>query len=226
MNIENIKSKLQSLEKQSNVLDGKVDLLSEQLDNLISTTEDKKQQQILNAKAIELMNYIQQGTKETIVQVFENIVTKALHFIHQSEEYKFELEFGQRGNLPELKFSLKTPDMQESHDIMSTRAGGSKDIIALALRFVLLEISKSSGFLFLDEPEKRLDDAEQIEKMIEFIKELQKDTKRQVIIITHKEEMIEAVDNPIILVKKQMTQSELPIKKKRARKSKVENENE
>jgi ABC-type Mn2+/Zn2+ transport system ATPase subunit len=91
--------------------------------------------------------------------------------------------------------------MQESHDIVDCNSGGDKDIVALALRYVLLEASKTPGFLFLDEIEKRLDSPETEEKMIEFIKELQKETGRQVFMITHSQRMVDAVTNPIILEK-------------------------
>jgi ABC-type multidrug transport system ATPase subunit len=56
-----------------------------------------------------------------------------------------------------------------------------------------------SGFLFLDEPEKHLDSPETLKQMIEFIQEIQKDTKRQIFWITHKDEVVASVFNPIIL---------------------------
>jgi len=218
MNVDKIKKGISNLKSVHNQTVGKQELLTEQHDNLCSNIGEAELNQELNTKAIELLNFIQKETKEVIVDVFENIVTKALQFIHQSEDYKFELEFGQRGNLPELKFNLKTPDMQESHDIMNTRAGGSKDIIALALRFVLLEISKSPGFLFLDEPEKRLDNPETVAKMIEFIKETQRNTKRQVIIITQKQEMVDSVEDPIIVKRKAIKEAVQQVKKTRRKK--------
>ena len=148
MNINNLEQSIKSLEEEVNSLKGKVSLLEDQYLESQKKTKNLKELQEINKKAIKLLNFIQRVTKEKIKENFENIVTKALQFIHQNNEYKFELEFGKRGNIPELKFNIKTPDMQESHDIMNTRAGGSKDVVALALREILLEIAKVPGFLF------------------------------------------------------------------------------
>lgn len=215
------------LEKKYNMMAGQLELLKKQNASTIADYEKAKENSVLNIKALELLNYIQKETKDTIINVFENVVTKALQFIHQSDAYRFELEFGQRGNIPELNFNLKTPDLIEAHSIVKTRAGGSQDIIALALRFVLLEISKTPGFIFLDEPEKRLDNADTIKKMIEFIKETQQNTKRQIFIITHADEMVESVENPIIIQRKEIIPVDKTIKetKKRGRpKKEIEND--
>ena len=89
--------------------------------------------------------------------------------------------------------------MSEAHSIIDTRGGGTADIVSLALRLVLLEISKTKGFLFLDEPEKHLDSPETLKKMIEFVQETQRNTQRQIFIITHKQEVVDSVANPIII---------------------------
>ncbi|MHA2012744.1 MAG: hypothetical protein ACTSWG_10295 [Candidatus Helarchaeota archaeon] len=202
MNLNNLEEKIKNLEQNTSELKGKLNTLEDQFIETEKNFEKLNELQILNSKAVELLNIVQKSTKELICNMFETIVTHALQYIHQDNGYEFKLEFDRHGNKPKLKFLLKTPDMQESHDILTTRAGGSKDIIALALRFVLLEISKNKGFLFMDEPFKRLDNEETIEKAISFVKETQKDTKRQLLIITHKDEVINSIENPIIFKKK------------------------
>ena len=199
MNLSNIEKSIKNLNNNVISVKGKLSLLEEQYAESSDTLVSLKELDITNKKAIELLNFVQKATKDLIQDMFEGIITKALSFIHQSDDYKFELEFNKHGNNPKMSFLLKTPDMQESHDIMGTRAGGSKDIIALALRLVLLEISKNNGFLFLDEPYKRLDNEETINKAIEFVKETQKNTNRQIFIITHKDEVIKSVDDPIFI---------------------------
>jgi len=93
----------------------------------------------------------------------------------------------------------------------------------LALREVLLEVSQMPGFLFLDEPEKRLDSPETLKRMIEFIKKLQQKTNRQVFVITHKQEFVDSVTNPIIFEKmvsvnnQKCINTEMKPKKKRGR---------
>ena len=196
-----IKNQIESLEKEVSSLNGQTTLLNKQLDDSIIQLKDLQYLQIKNKKGVELLHLVKKLTQEQIKLMFEKIVTEALQFIHQNNDYKFELEFGRRGSLPELNFAIKTPDMQEAHDILDSRGGGTCDIVSLALRFVLLEVSKMPGFLILDEPFKHLDSPETINKAIEFVKEIQLETKRQIIIITHKQEVIDSVSNPITIVK-------------------------
>lgn len=204
MNLNDLEQQFNELQSEVSSLKGKLDLL----DELFITNQNKQKElikeQIINKKSVEVLNLVQKATKELVCNSFETIVTNALQFIHQNDEYKFELEFTKRGNIPELNFQVKTPDMQEAHDIIDTRGGGSTDIISLALRFVLLEISKRKGFVFLDEPFKHLDNKETAKKGLEFLKEMQKNSNRQIFIITHRDEIVEEIEKPIILTKEKV----------------------
>jgi DNA repair exonuclease SbcCD ATPase subunit len=199
MNLNNIETKIHTLQTEVDSLCGKLSLLEDQHTESTEKLLTLKDEQVLNIKSVELLNIVQKATKELIQDLFQGVVSKALQFVHQNNAYKFELEFDRHGNVPKMNFLMKTPEMQESHDILTTRAGGSKDIIALALRLVLLEVAQNNGFLFLDEPFKRLDNEETIQKAIEFLKETQKETNRQLFIITHKNEVVDSVENPIVI---------------------------
>lgn len=225
INIKSLESQIKSLEDNVSSLKGKVELLENQYNDSQEKVTSLKDLQDTNKKAIELLTFVQGVTKESTKRIFEGVITNALRFIYQTNEYDFELEFSKRGNVPELKFNIKKPEMQNFHDIMATSAGGNRDIVALALREILLETFKVSGFLLLDEPFKRLDNSETINKAMEFIKELQQKTGRQIFIISHKQEVIDSVPNPIILKRFKVSEKivdkkpELP-KKKRGRKKK------
>jgi ABC-type glutathione transport system ATPase component len=199
MNLNSIESKINSLNTEVASLKGKLSLLEDQHTESTERLLSLKDEQVLNIKSVELLNIVQKATKELIQDLFQGVVSKALQYVHQNNNYNFELEFDRHGNVPKMSFLMKTPDMQESHEILDTRAGGSKDIIALALRLVLLEIARNTGFVFLDEPCKRLDNEETIKKTIEFLKETQKETNRQFFIITHKNEIVDSVENPIVI---------------------------
>jgi len=199
MNLISIENTIKMLDENVASLKGKVSLLEEQYNSSTNKLDELKNEQVLNSKSVELLNVIQKATKEVIQDLFQSTVSKALQFVHQNDDYSFELEFSRHGNVPKMSFLLKTSDMQESHEIVHTRAGGSKDIVSLALRLVLLEVSQNKGFLFCDEPFKRLDNEETTQKAIEFLKEVQRETGRQLFIITHKQDVIDSVNNPIII---------------------------
>jgi len=202
MNIDNLKNKIKQLEIDTSSAKGSLSLLENQYTETIDKIEELKDLQIVNAKAIELLNLVQKSTKDLISDMFEGVISKALCFIHQTDDYKFELDFDRHGNVPKLSFRLKTPNMNEAHSIMGTRAGGAKDIIVLAIRLVLLEISKNKGFLFMDEAFKRLDNEETTKEAMKFLIETQKETGRQILLITHRDAVVNSVPNPIILKKK------------------------
>jgi len=224
MNNLAIKKQIQNLESEVNSLKGKTELLNKQLKDSIVKQKHLQSQQILNQKSTELLHLVKKVTQDKIKEMFENVVTEALNYIYDSHDYKFCLEFDKRGSLPTLKFNVKTPEMQDNHDILSVSAGGNRDIMALALRFVLLEVSKMPGFLMLDEPVRRLDNAETINQTMKFIKELQSRTKRQIIIIAHEQEVVDNADNSIVISKpnqKRLVEiKEDKPKKKRGRKTK------
>lgn len=222
MNYLEIKKSIQNLEKKVNSLEGEYKLLNKQLEDSIIKQKDLQSLQITNQKAIELLHLVKKVTEEKITETFEKVVTSALQIIHQSDEYKFKLEFGRRGSLPEVKFNVLTPEMENYHNILDVTAGGSRDIVALALRFVILELSKMNGFLFLDEPEKRLDNPYTLSQMIKFIKDFQEKTQRQIIIITHSQEFVDAVNNPIIIERNNEIKKieNKTVKNKRGRKKK------
>jgi len=199
MNLNNLDIKIDELDNQVKELSGSIKTLEKQYADNTQKLSNLKDLQVTNLMAIELLNLIQKVTKDLIKDTFENIITQALQFIYQDSNYSFELEFDRHGNTPKLRFLVKSPDMQEAHEIVTTRAGGCKDIVALALRLVLLEASKNTGFLFLDEPFKRLDNEETINKAMEFIKEVQKNSNRQIFIITHEQEVVDSVLNSIVI---------------------------
>jgi DNA repair exonuclease SbcCD ATPase subunit len=197
-----ITSQISQLEKDVNSLQGQYSLLTEQLATNEQSLKDLQKLQIINAKAIEVLHLIKKVTEDKIIENFEKIGTSALQVIHQSNDYKFKLHFGRKGAFPTVEFCVLTPEMQEYHDILSVSAGGSRDVLALALRFIVLELSQNKGFLFLDEPEKRLDNPETLKQMIKFIIDFQQKTGRQMMVITHKQEFVDAVPNPIIMKSK------------------------
>lgn len=201
MNNLAIKKQIQTLESEVNSLKGKTELLNKQLEDSIVKQKDLQSQQDLNIRATELLHFVKKITEEKIKNMFERVVGEALCFIYQNNDYQFKLYFDRRGNLPILNFAVHLPDMIEKHDILSVSAGGNRDIMALALRFVLLEVSKMPGFLILDEPVRRLDNTETINQTMKFIKELQSRTKRQIIIIAHEQEVVDNADNSIIITK-------------------------
>jgi len=197
--ITSIQSSEESLSKSVNRLEGQMLLLDQQLlnnKNKISLNEESK---IKTTKAIEVLQLVQRSTRDKIQEAFENTVTFALRFIY-NEDYRFKLDFSQRGNIGELNFKLKSPNNIEYFDLENCIAGGSFDIISVALRFALIQIirPKIEGMIVLDEATKQLSFHFRNNES-KFYEAMSEKLGRQLIIITHSQQLIDLATNKITI---------------------------
>lgn len=195
--LEQLKNSLDELTSKVSSLKGQENLLSEQIGSSKENIQEYRTKRIVYKKSIEFLTIVQGATKEKIKKGFEQIVTYALRFIYSSD-YKFELEFERIGNLQKLDFNIKTPDKQNPLNPMDTSGGGVLNILSLALRVSLLELirPKLEGFLVLDEPFHNLS-KEYMEQAHKFIEAINKKMGRQIILITHKSELLNSENNLI-----------------------------
>ena len=200
MSIVDLENTVKSLETTVSAMSGQKTLLSEQIKDQSAIIEECKAEKEKYQKAVEIVNHIQKQTQGNIKETFESIVTYALKYIY-SDHYEFGLEFDRRGNLGTMNFNIKTEDFQEASEPTDTSGGGVLDICALALRMVLLEVSypKVEGTLILDESFKHLS-SDYLENGYKFLQEINKKLKRQIIMITHKQEIINDAENKIEII--------------------------
>jgi len=195
--IKQLENELTSFSNQLGKLQGEYNLLNKQItaskEKIIKLEEQKK----IDLKAIEVLNLVQKSTRDVVKNTFESLVSYALKAVYQ-EDYKFKLEFGNRGNLGELNFLLKSPENKDFLPLEDCTAGGSLDVISLALRFVLLQVFRPEfpGMIILDEATKMLSKnyAENEYNLYKFMAEK---FHRQLIIITHNEKIVELAENKI-----------------------------
>jgi len=203
---ENIKREIEHINQlvsKLNYSEAEVSGEIKQLKNVITSSEnaieDFKYKRELYDKSIEILNLIQQQTKEKIKEGFESIVTYALQSVF-GNQYKFEIEFGRRGNLSEIDFNIKTPNLSQALDPLDSSGVGVLDIISLALRISLLEITKPriEGFIALDESFKHVSEG-YLESTGAFLKAINRKINRQIILVTHQEALKNHADHIINL---------------------------
>lgn len=197
LDIEQLEQSFQNLTSQLGSLQGQSSLLSSQITSSEHKINDFAHKKEIYTKAIELLTFAQQVTKEKLKTGFEQIVTYALRYIYSSD-YEFGLEFGRHGNLQSMDFNVKTPECQTPYDPLLSSGGGVLDIISLALRIALLELSKPKieGFLILDESFKHLS-SNYLENAEKFLEAINKKIGRQIILVTHKKELLNNANNII-----------------------------
>ena len=145
--------------------------------------------QILLAKASE---YARMQLKQRI----EQTVTAALQAII-SEDLSFRIILGDRANQPTAEWEVvsRCGDTEIANSPEDARGGGIVDVVSIALRLALMELTrpKVDGPLILDEPGKMIS-AEYAPNLAAFLKQYAQQTGRQVLMVTHNETLAEVAD--------------------------------
>ncbi|WP_371380865.1 hypothetical protein [Sporomusa aerivorans] len=171
----------------------KRDLLFEQRDAEIVKSAAATQALDLNEKVQRLLQLTSDFARQQAKSRIEEIVTSALSVVF-GKDYKFQLSLEVRANRPEVDYwlesegivtQLKPPDYD--------RGGGVADVVSLALRLAVAELSEVKGPLFLDEIGKHVS-AEYAPNVAYFLKEYSQKFGRQMILITHNEALAEIGD--------------------------------
>lgn len=183
---------------------GARDLLQKQLETkeaeLTRTREDIavwEQVQLLFAKVSE---YAREQLKSRI----EETVTAALVTVF-GEGYSFRVNLRTVGGQPAAEWQVISQygDFEVAASPEDSRGGGITDIVSLALRLAMLELirPKPGGPVILDEPAKMVS-REYLPNLAYFLKQYAARTGRQIILITHAEQLAEAADKSYLVTLK------------------------
>ena len=168
----------------------KRDLLFDQRDAEIIKSASATQNITLNEKVQRLLQLTSDFSRQQAKGRIEEIVTSALSVVF-GKDYKFQLSLEVRANRPEVDYwlesegivtQLKPPDYD--------RGGGVADVVTLALRLAIAELSGVKGPILLDEAGKHVS-AEFAPNVAYFLKEYSQKFSRQIVLITHNEALAE-----------------------------------
>jgi DNA repair exonuclease SbcCD ATPase subunit len=205
-----LEPKLAALRNRHSQAQGQRDLLVAQ--------RREKEQQLTQARAdIELWRQVQvllgkasEFAREQLKQRIEQTVTAALAAIFNDSSMKFEIEMGNIGGRPAADWRVVScygvPAKAGDEDIMvnaytvtaspeDAKGGGVTDVVSLALRLALLELSRPrpGGPMLFDEPGKMIS-REYLPNVAEFLKQYAAKTGRQIIMVTHHEVLADVAD--------------------------------
>ena len=169
------------------------DLLSEQM----TEAEQRKKKAEGQLAQFDLVQILLQHTSDfarrQAKRRIEEIVTSALSVVF-GKDYAFRVEIEVKGNQPVAEYylesegvvtQLKPPDYD--------RGGGVADVVSLALKLAIAELSGVKGTLFLDEVGKHVS-MEFAPNVAYFLKEYSEKFGRQIVLITHNEHLAEIGD--------------------------------
>jgi len=139
----------------------------------------------------------------------EETVTAALNAVFgEGMEFLVNLRESRDQAAADWQVVSRYNDMTVVGDPETARGGGVTDIVSLALRLSLLELArpKPDGPLILDEPGKMVS-REYLPGMAKFLSMYAERLGRQIIMVTHADELAEQADMPVRVTKGQKGES-------------------
>jgi DNA repair ATPase RecN len=170
------------------------------LNILISDKEKFKKQMLqnnkqllLNRKTVLFLTAVSEETKKNVISSLESIVSMALNCVY-GDGHKFEIVLENRRNQVEADFFIDDSNTRiQLKKPFVGKGGGKVTIAAFALQLAIIEYSNITGPLFLDEITRYVD-KQAVGNVALFLKEYSLSNERQVINITHHEEVAETAD--------------------------------
>lgn len=192
-----IEASLSELHSRYNQAAGQLDLLEKQ--------KAEKTEQLASAKQdIEIWQQVQalfakvsEFAREQLRKKIQDIVTAALQAIFARDDISFEIEMRTVNNQPAAYWNVVSMygDTAVAGNPEDSRGGGVSDVVSLALRLALLELSRPrpQGVIMLDEVGKHVS-KEFAPNVAAFLKQYAEKTGRQIVLITHQEDLAAVAD--------------------------------
>jgi len=166
-----------------------------ELENTLAAHVQRAQEASVEAEFLTTARELYQKTS-TLLRVklserFADLATRALQYIFQTSDLEFVVELDVKANLPVASFFV----IVDGHKVDPKEAlGGSiYEVIGICLRLVCLEVFELKGPLILDEPLRSVDETN-LRSALEFILQYCKETGRQLIMVTHNEQIARSAD--------------------------------
>lgn len=159
-----------------------------------------------------LLTKVSDYARRQLVERIEDTVTAALQTVLADDSLRFEVEIREVAGKASAEWRVvsRYGDVEVSNNPEDARGGGIVDIVSLALRLALLELSKPrpEGPVILDEPAKMVS-AEYAENLAFFLKSYAQKTGRQFIVVTHNSTLAKSGDIAYQVVKNEAGVSEV-----------------
>ncbi|HHW26227.1 MAG TPA: hypothetical protein GXX23_02675 [Firmicutes bacterium] len=159
-----------------------------------------------------LLTKVSDYARRQLVERIEETVTAALQTVLADDSLRFEIEMKELGGKPSAEWRVvsRYGNTEVSNNPEDARGGGIVDIVSLALRLALLELSRPrpEGPVILDEPAKMVS-AEYAENLAYFLRSYAQKTGRQFIVVTHNETLARSGDKAYRVTKNEAGVSEV-----------------
>lgn len=188
-------SKIKNLRHEINKSLAEYNLLKSQYESLCLEIKQKEKHVKDLMKARWVIAEVAKNTQRKFKEYVEIMITSAICAVYEHRDYKFLFNFEIKRNKSECTMMVQEGGY-EPEIPKDDQGGGMSDVISIALRPILWNLSKnkSRNVFILDEPLKFLGGGELLYRAINFLKRISHELNFQLIINTHEDEIIEEAD--------------------------------
>lgn len=175
------------------VKEGRLAQLSEDLDGIRIEVKGLEGRRERDRQAVILLETVAAAGRGSVVSAFQDVVGRAMQAV-LGPEYGVRVLHTVKRSSSQVVFAVGDRDVEPQ----DSRGGGVVDVMAFALRVVVLELlrPKLQGPLVLDEPFKHLS-GDKVRMVCEVLSDLSDRFRRQFLIVTHQPNLAELSCNVI-----------------------------
>jgi len=145
---------------------------------------------LIQEKSFSVLKKAQEGVTD-IHSRLEAMQSYALSYIlEQNVKFSFNFSSAKSGS---MRFKLSLDNSKQKTDICGSRGGGVEDIMSFLFRVICVLTRKQRKFIALDEPFTAISQ-NKFERLMEFIAMIVKKTGLQLLIVTHKKQLLDIAD--------------------------------
>lgn len=198
MDINKIESALSIVTAQYERGLGARELLIKQKNETVFAHDTAKQQIETWEQVQALFAKTSEYAREQLKTRIEEVVTRALQVIGFPGNPRFKIILTERGGQPAAEWRIiegREDGTEMETSVEDSHGGGLVDVVSLALRLALLQLSrpKPAPLVILDEPGKHVS-AEYAPNLAIFLKQFGQQAGHQIIMVTHNDTLADMAD--------------------------------
>ena len=195
--LSSIEFHLSELRSRYNKAIGQKEMLEQQKADTDTALQQARQDVALWRDVQTLFSKVSEFARAQLKARIEETVSAALQAVFERDDMRFEIEIKTSDGQPAASWQVVSMygDTSVAGDPESSRGGGVSDVVSLALRLALLELSRPrvEGPVLLDEVGKHIS-AQYAPNVAQFLKQYAQKTGRQIILVTHVNALAEVAD--------------------------------
>jgi len=201
MNIKILEDKFSSINNSILKELGKRDILNKQIKDVNNKIKEIDFLEGIYSESINVFQQIGNIMKTNTIERIETLITKGLSDILEEDNLKFVIQYEAKRNVIGAKYQIYDKITESYYDIINSFGGGLVDIVSILQRVIFLYQFNIAKILILDEAGKWISNDKQ-GKFGNFLNTISNKLGIQIILISHREQVIDEADQVIRIVKK------------------------